>query len=65
MTFQRWYTREDGERFPEYTPEQLKRLAEAAWGVHFLLPHPDDAPQQYAAALREFNSALTDTRPKK
>ena len=55
-----------GERFPKYTEAQAQRIARAAWGVHFLLPHPDDVSRthvgpKYASALREFNNALSGT----
>jgi hypothetical protein len=54
-----WTTDENGERFPVYTAEQAQRIARAAWGIHFLLPHPDDVTDpKYAADIREFNRAM-------
>jgi hypothetical protein len=60
----RWTTDANGERWPEYTEEQAQRIARAAWGIHALLPHPDDVDSRVdASALREFNNAMTCTRP--
>ncbi len=62
----KWKVREDGERYPDYTPEQAQRIAEAAWGVHYLLPHPDDVgDKEHAASLRKFHRALIDAPPLK
>jgi hypothetical protein len=55
-----WERDEHGERWPVYTEEEAQRIARAAWGVHFLLPHPDDVNDaEYAENLRRFNRALT------
>jgi hypothetical protein len=57
------------ERIPEggdntdYTPSDLMRIAGAAWDVQHLLPHPDDASPEWAAALREFNRAIHKHAP--
>jgi hypothetical protein len=59
----RYEVDENGERYPVYTDAGAHRLARAAWGVHFLLPHPDDAPPGYALALRNFHRALTGLPP--
>lgn len=54
-----WETDAAGERWPVYSEEQAQRIARAAWGVHFLLPHPDDvAEPSYAENLRRFHRAL-------
>ena len=53
-----WDVGEDGERYPRYTDAEAQRIARASWGVHFLLPHPDDEPA-YADGLREFHRAMT------
>jgi len=59
MSLPKWTTDSRGERIPEYTLEELKRIAEAAWGVNGLVPHPDDAhSDEDAANIREFNRAL-------
>ena len=61
MPITEWTVR-NGERFPAYTLEQLKRIAEAAWDIQYLIPHPDDLEGFDAAAdavrIREFNRAI-------
>jgi hypothetical protein len=62
----KWTTDSKGRRIPDYTAEQRRRIVEAVWQVHFLLPHPDDVgDKEHAASLREFNRALTITPPLK
>lgn len=60
-----WETDERGERYPVYTEEQAQRIARAAWGVHFLLPHPDDVRPEWQAGLREFHRAIQGLPPLK
>jgi hypothetical protein len=52
-----WVTDEYGQKYPKYTEEQAQRIARAAWGIHFLLPHPDNE-KQYAEGIREFNRSI-------
>lgn len=48
----------------EYTPDDLKRIADAAWNVRCLVSHPDDVwSEQLAADIREFNRALDQFPP--
>ena len=55
----KWTKDETGERQAVYTDEEAQRIARAAWGVHFLLPHPDDVPDaEHAKNIREFHRAL-------
>jgi hypothetical protein len=55
-----WTKDERGEPWPVYTEEEAQRIARAAWGVHALLPHPDDVRDaEHAASLREFHRAMT------
>ncbi len=64
MAIEEWTTDERGERYPKYTDAQAQRIARAVWGVHFLLPHPDDVSDpKHALALRNFNRALIDIPP--
>lgn len=64
MPIDKWIVDEKGERYPEYTDAQAQHLARAVWGVHFLLPHPDDvADPKTALALRNFNRALSGIPP--
>lgn len=59
-----WTTDEKGERYPVYTAEQAQRIARAAWGVHFLLPHADEvSDSKDAASLREFHRAMVGVPP--
>ena len=45
-----------------YTNEGLLRIANAAWNILHLLPHPDDEPE-WATQIREFNRALQNLQP--
>lgn len=59
-----WKKDTKGEPHPVYTDAEAHRLARAAWGVHFLLPHPDDVRNpEHAASLREFHRAMTCSPP--
>lgn len=56
-----WIRDEDGERYPEYSQEQLLRISRAAWAIQHLVPHPDDIDfggEETRAAIREFRRAL-------
>ena len=48
----------------KYTDDGLLRIANAAWNILHLLPHPDDEPQ-WGVQLREFNRALQNLQPLK
>jgi len=62
----KWTVDEKGERYPDYTPEQAQRIARAAWGVHYLLPHPDDVrDKEHAANIIRFNRAIIAAPPTK
>jgi hypothetical protein len=45
-----------------YTDEGLRRIANAAWDIQHLLPHPDDE-KTWAAEIREFHRALQNLQP--
>ena len=56
-----WLTDEKGEKYPKYTNEEAQRIARAAWGIHHLLPHPDDMTgfyEQWKNSVIAFNRAL-------
>ena len=40
-----------------FDPGEAARVVRAAWGIHHLLPHPDDATT-WASQLREFHRAI-------
>ena len=40
-----------------FDPGEAARVVRAAWGIHHLLPHPDDEPT-WAAPLREFHRSI-------
>lgn len=54
----KWMTDEKGERYPDYTLEELKRIAKACWHVHALLPHADEVKWEHADNVREFHRAM-------
>jgi hypothetical protein len=56
-----WEEDEKGDRFPKYTAEQAQRIARACWGIHHLLPHPQDMDgflAQWRSSVITFNRAL-------
>lgn len=62
----KWTTDSKGERIPEYTLAELKRIAEACWRIHALLPHPDKCLKwQDGDHVREFHRAMTTLPPLK
>ena len=47
-----------------FTEKEALRVVEAAWGIHHLLPHPDNVwSLSDAAALREFIRAIMKLPP--
>lgn len=56
-----WETDEKGEKYPKYTVAEAQRIARSAWGVHHLLPHPDEMKgfyEQWKPNVITFNRAL-------
>lgn len=59
----KWRKDDNGDPRPIYTDGEAQQIAELAWNVQFILPHPDDALPGEATLIRNFNRVLQGLRP--